>query len=120
MVRSLFVVCAVFYLVGMTSTPAASQGEWVNTGSPIASLASGAELIVSADGVPFLFGLAAGGVQRYHSNTGEWSGSGALQVRRASGATVTLLPSGLVLIAGGVLGDGSGPTSSNRGVAGRW
>src|SRR5437016_3875182 len=83
----LFALCAALWLSAVTSAHALPQGEWVTTGPPIASLATGGILIILADGTPLLFGLDAGRVQQYHPDTGAWTANGSLQTRR-SDATV--------------------------------
>src|SRR2546427_2098918 len=98
----LVVLCGMFWLgAAGHASGTVPPGEWVTTGPPIGILASGGTLIIrpGAD-TPLLIGLGAAAVQEYHPDTGAWTASGSLHVRRG-GATVTLLPSGLVLLAGG-------------------
>lgn len=89
-----FMVCA---MVSLIATPgqAATQDEWVRTGSPTAD----GPLIVLADGTTLLFGSGTGGVQQYHPETGNWTVRGTRP--SISFDTLTSLPSGRVLMSGG-------------------
>lgn len=89
---------AALFLLAATLTPAiapadvAPGGEWVLTGSPVGF----GPLLRLPDGRVLLI---AANVEQYDPTTGAWTPSGSLL---GSGfGTATLLPSGLVLIAGG-------------------
>jgi hypothetical protein len=97
----LLLLCGVLWLLAPTGTPAAFQGEWVETGPPIGDLASGADLVILDDGTPLLVGLGVAGVQQYHAETGAWTARGSL-TRPRPGASLTALSSDLVLVAGGL------------------
>src|SRR5262245_37488056 len=102
--RSLAGLCVTLSLV-VFAMQTATADEWVATGSLVGSYLDGGTLVTLADGTALLVGLPSAAVtatvERYHPNTGAWTASGSLQTLRGQGATVTLLPSGPVLVAGG-------------------
>ena len=86
---------------GELAAGAAPFGEWVTTGPPFGS-SGNVRLVELPDAPPLLFGFRTGEVRQYRPETGDWTKNGALQALfGAGGGTATLLPSGVVLVAGG-------------------
>ena len=103
----LFVLCGVIWLAGPTWTHAVPQGEWVATGSPMSAASGPIAILPDGRAAVFSGGGAIGSlVQVYRPETGDWVAAGSLQVLTVAG-TATLLPSGRVLLAGGVASSGS-------------
>jgi hypothetical protein len=96
--------CVIWLLTAFVEPAAGATpfGEWVTTGSSFGSSAGNVLPVELPDAPPLLFGFRTGEVQQYRPETGDWTKNGRLQALfGAGGGTATLLPSGVVLVAGG-------------------
>src|SRR5262245_37155892 len=109
-------LCAAIWLCSVTAAGAASQGEWLETGAPLAATNTGSaipeHLVVLANGTVRLFGRETPRVQRYEADSGTWVVEGVLQSPPRDGATVTVLAVDVVLLAGGSETDGKAQSAA--------